>query len=553
MLLLGTVLGVLCTTFDVAVVDGVAIFSRFAAWIFVDVLFAVHVKNRSRAAWWSVFFNIGLLESYLLSTSFSFENVSRSLMVPFGVAALAGVVFVCLAWTARHESRNLFGVALGALLIAIMLLGCIILYHGIHMGELVCAILSLVAMYVAPVWQVSVVTLDQEGHELEPESDGVTNRGSRKSATQQMLQRAERAKRRQEAKLRSARNSATTRQTEGQTAQRPGTLSNGPISLAGSLLRRPGAQGRTAVASNGTTVHRGPARQGAQGTTRPRPVRGPQNVTHAPADTVPRTGATRHAPAQTMHPASRRPAGSRPAAGYGARPASSRPASSRPTSSRPASNRHTVGTAGQASNRPVSRTAAASAGSIEASTRSRGKLGAAMSGITGLLGRGGSARQKAAKPVRKGGHASGGAASRQVSRPSNGTTHSTAAAHRPSAVTVTRKQTRSVAPVQHAQASRHPASNQRPATNRHAPAGQRPTFGSRSQRPQRSDMASTRNPSPSRPKMPQKSNQTRPVVRSQRPASSSHASQRPTKRTGASRPQPTRRRGPAGGSSRSGR
>ncbi|MGN0287847.1 MAG: hypothetical protein ACI4B6_09300 [Atopobiaceae bacterium] len=550
MLLLGTVLGVLCTTFDVAVVGGVAIFSRFAAWVFVDVLFAVHVKNRGRAAWWSVFFNIGLLESYLLSTSFSFENVSRSLMVPFGVAALAGVVFVCLAWTARHESRNLFGVALGALLIAIMLLGCVILYHGIHLGELVCAILSLVAMYVLPVWQVSVVPLDQEGHELRPESDGASHRSSRKSATQQMLQRAERAKRRQEAKLRGARNSVTTRQAEGRTAQRPGSLSNGPISLAGSLRRRSGTQGRPTVASTGAAAQRGPARQGAQvaqGTSRPQPVRASQGVAHAPADAELRAGAARAASAQTVHSANRRPAGSRPAAGSGARPSNGQP------NNRPANVRPSAGTAGKASNRTASRAAASSSRSAGAPTGSRGKFGAAMSGITGLFGRSGSTQQKAAKSAHKGGRTSSGTASRQPSRSYAGSMRSATAEYRPETATAPRQQTRPGSPVQNTPTSQHPASNQRPASNRHASVGQRTASGSRTQRSQRHGTAPTRHSAPSRPVVPQRSHQTRPVVRGQRPTTSSHATQRPTKRTGASRPQPTRRRGSAGGSSRTGR
>lgn len=179
LLLLGTVVGVLCTTFDVAVVGGVAVFTRLSLWILVNVIFATHVRNRLRAAWWAIPLNLGLVESYLLATSFSFENVSRSMMIPFGLLALVSPIVVLLAWTACHERRNLMGQALGLLLAVLSLMLCGIVYHAVHVVDVVCVIISLLFVFVVPTAKISIVRLNKYGEELQPEGDGVAPRRAR--------------------------------------------------------------------------------------------------------------------------------------------------------------------------------------------------------------------------------------------------------------------------------------------------------------------------------------------------------------------------------------
>lgn len=191
MLLLGSVFGVLCTLFDVTVVGSAAFLTRFTLWVLFNVLLATHVRNRWRAVWWSIPFNLGLVECYVLCTSFSFENVSRKIMLPFALLALVAPLLVSIAWTVRHERQNLFGRLLGVLFALVILVVSAVSSHGITAGNVVCILLSMLFMFFVPTHTVAMVELDADNRVVRTEGEGVSRHEPRErvSASRQMHQR----------------------------------------------------------------------------------------------------------------------------------------------------------------------------------------------------------------------------------------------------------------------------------------------------------------------------------------------------------------------------
>lgn len=210
LLLLGAVIGIDCTTFDVLVVGSAAFFTRFSLWVLCNVVLATHIRNRRRAVWWSIPFNLGLVEAYLLCTTFSFENLSRKLMVPFALLALLAPLVTSVAWMVKHDRRNLFGVLTGVLFTVAMLLVTGIVSHGVHVGDILCTILCLACMFIIPEHTFSIVGLDEEGRVEHREGSETRSRvpRRRKSAQKQMdartARRASRDARRQTSQARRA-------------------------------------------------------------------------------------------------------------------------------------------------------------------------------------------------------------------------------------------------------------------------------------------------------------------------------------------------------------
>lgn len=200
MLLLGATVGVLCTLFDVTVVGSSAFFTRFTLWVLINVVLATHVRNRWRAVWWSIPLNLGLVESYLLCTSFSFENVSRRLMFPFALLAVVAPLFVVVAWMARHDRRNLFGRLLGVLFVLVVLGISAAMSHGLTVGNVVCVLLCMLLMFFIPTHTIAVVELDGQNNVVRTEGEGVAHHEPRErlSASRQMNQRKVRQASREE-------------------------------------------------------------------------------------------------------------------------------------------------------------------------------------------------------------------------------------------------------------------------------------------------------------------------------------------------------------------
>lgn len=137
----GLIAGVLVTTFDVYAVGSAAFSSRVALLVLASVLYGANVRDRRTAAWGSLWLNLGFVEMYYLTTSYTYAGLARSAMVPLALLALVGALVSVLAWTAKSE-RNLYGVLISAFLIVATLVACAITHDGPTVGDVVCVALS---------------------------------------------------------------------------------------------------------------------------------------------------------------------------------------------------------------------------------------------------------------------------------------------------------------------------------------------------------------------------------------------------------------------------
>lgn len=293
MLLLGGIIGVLCTVFDVALVGSAVIFTRFTLWVLLNVVFATHVRNRWRATWWSIPLNLGLVESYLLCTSFSFVDVSRKLMVPIALLAIIAPLVVDVAWMVRHERRNLFGRLLGVVFVLVILGVSMAFSHGLKVGNVVCALLCLLFMFFVPTHTIAVVQIDGDNHVVRSEGEGVAHHEPRErvNAGRQMQERRARKQARQQGRGRKAAGQGSSAVT-ARRADAPTTRQNvgaERASVATAVNAAPSSSGKAKAAANQGKIAANSARQSVR----------PDNPQRVSAGT--KSHSSESAPVRTRH------------------------------------------------------------------------------------------------------------------------------------------------------------------------------------------------------------------------------------------------------------
>lgn len=150
LLLLGMIGGVVSVSLDVALVGSPAVLMHFAPWVLVNVILATHVADAREAVFGAVPLNLGLVETAVLATSMTYEGVSRKILLPMALLALAAPLIAIVAWMARRERHTLFGKVASVMLAAFTLLGCALLYGAPAPGDYVCVVLMLLLLLVVP-------------------------------------------------------------------------------------------------------------------------------------------------------------------------------------------------------------------------------------------------------------------------------------------------------------------------------------------------------------------------------------------------------------------
>lgn len=136
----GLVAGVLVTVFDIYTVGAAAFFSRVSVWVLLNVLYGANVRDRRTAVLGAIPLNLGFVEMYYLTTTFTYAGMSRSLMVPLALLALVASLVTLLAWTAKNE-RNAYGLLLSAFVVVATLVSCVVTHGGIATLDVVCVVI----------------------------------------------------------------------------------------------------------------------------------------------------------------------------------------------------------------------------------------------------------------------------------------------------------------------------------------------------------------------------------------------------------------------------
>lgn len=139
LLFAGMVPGVWVTLVDVYALGAPAFSTRIALWILLIVLFATNMRHRRQAAWGSAWLSLGCVESYYLSSAYTFEGMSRSTVGPLALLSVVAAGIAWLSWTAKRE-RGTFGLALKALVVVATLVACVATHDGLTALDAVCVL-----------------------------------------------------------------------------------------------------------------------------------------------------------------------------------------------------------------------------------------------------------------------------------------------------------------------------------------------------------------------------------------------------------------------------
>lgn len=159
--LVGMIAGVLVTLLDVYTVGSAVFLSRLSLWILANVFLGANVRRRRGVLWDSVALNLGFVESYYLMSSFTFEGLRRSALVPLALVSLVAAGIAIASWTAKSE-RGPLGRALSVLIVVASLVACVIANGGLSLLDLVCAALMLVVLLVMRPMRLDLVTRRRE-------------------------------------------------------------------------------------------------------------------------------------------------------------------------------------------------------------------------------------------------------------------------------------------------------------------------------------------------------------------------------------------------------
>jgi hypothetical protein len=196
LLLLGMIGGVVSVFLDVALVGSPAVLMHFAPWVLVNVILATHVADAREAVFGAVPLNLGLVETAVLATSMTYEGVSRKILLPMALLALAAPLIAIVAWMARRERHTLFGKVASVMLVAFTLLGCALLYGAPAPGDYVCAVLVLLLLLVVPTRMLRL-RAHVPGGEGEAAADGGAGRVGEAQAPRSAAHRPAERRRRQ--------------------------------------------------------------------------------------------------------------------------------------------------------------------------------------------------------------------------------------------------------------------------------------------------------------------------------------------------------------------
>lgn len=140
LLFAGLAPGVWVTLVDVYAVGASAFSTRIALWMLLIVLVSTNLRHRRQAAWGSAWLSLGCVESYYLSSSYTFEGMSRSTVVPLALLSVVAAGVAWVSWTAKHE-RGTFGLALKALVLMVTLVACVATHDALNAFDIVCVAL----------------------------------------------------------------------------------------------------------------------------------------------------------------------------------------------------------------------------------------------------------------------------------------------------------------------------------------------------------------------------------------------------------------------------
>lgn len=189
LLLVGMVAGVLVTVFDIYAVGSAAFLTHLSLWVFLNVLLASNVRRRRSAVLGAIPLNLGLIDTYYLMSSFTFEGLKRSLAAPLALLSLVAAGIALAAWTAKGV-RGLLGLALSLLVAIMTLVASVIANNALTLLDLVWAGLSVLVLVGIPSLELDVLPADGRGEPsaaaAAPASEGrpARRRAPRRSARQ---------------------------------------------------------------------------------------------------------------------------------------------------------------------------------------------------------------------------------------------------------------------------------------------------------------------------------------------------------------------------------
>lgn len=172
----GSIAGVLVTTFDVYAVGSAAFFSRVSLWVLINVIYGANVRSRRAATLGAIPLDLGFVEMYYLTTSYTYPGLARSLMAPLALLSLVGALVALLAWTAKSE-RNLYGLLITAFIVVATLVACVLLHDGPVAHDYACVALMVLVLLVLPSMRLTLVRSQREP-QVAPADDGSTRRVS---------------------------------------------------------------------------------------------------------------------------------------------------------------------------------------------------------------------------------------------------------------------------------------------------------------------------------------------------------------------------------------
>ncbi|MGI6755094.1 MAG: hypothetical protein ACOX4F_03625 [Atopobiaceae bacterium] len=187
LLLLGMIGGIISTVMDISMVGTSAVFMHFVPWVLINVLFAVHISDLKRTIVGSLALNFGLIETAIVTTAFTYENVSKKAMGPAVLLVFVGALICTIAWAARRESRTVFGMLLSLILGGLTLFACDLLYGAIGFVDYVCIGVMLLILIFIPTKRLRILPHVEE----EPHPRGRARTTSRERRGENMSARSE--------------------------------------------------------------------------------------------------------------------------------------------------------------------------------------------------------------------------------------------------------------------------------------------------------------------------------------------------------------------------
>lgn len=193
----GLIAGVFMTIIDVYTVGSAALLSRVSLWILVNVLFGANMRHRRTAVLGAIPLNLGLIEMYYLTTSYTYAGLARSLMLPLALLSVVGALVALLAWTAKAE-RNLYGALISAFLMVGTLVAAVLTHDGPNAFDFVCVLLMAYVLFVMRPRRLALARGEREpASDVAPVADegSDTRREARRRRRPRPTDRGERARR----------------------------------------------------------------------------------------------------------------------------------------------------------------------------------------------------------------------------------------------------------------------------------------------------------------------------------------------------------------------